>query len=67
MANVKRTKEPYVQKAVSIYVNDLDSFRILKAMTGAKTEADFMRVCLHYVKKQIKENLNEVKAVAKGE
>ena len=36
-------------------------------MTGAKTEADFIRVCLHYVKKAIKENLNEVKAVAKGE
>jgi hypothetical protein len=64
---VRRAKEPYIQKAVSIYESDTDNYRILKAMTGAKTEADFIRVCLHYVKKAIKENPNEVKAIAKGE
>ena len=67
MVSKKRAKEPYIQKAVSIYERDTDNYRILKAMTGAKTEADFIRVCLHYVKKAIKENPNEVKAIAKGE
>lgn len=66
MAKTRKAKEPYTQKTVSIYESDTGKYKILWAMVGAETEADFIRAMLRLTQKTLKENSKAVKDIVKG-